>query len=217
MPRPSTTTKHLRHDFTPDELAELGAKLADQYDEHRNIEEELNAVKADFKERTLCAEREIGRLSRLIKARFDMRGIECRYEWNKPDSGVVQIVRIDTGELVQERPMSDDERQEELPLEAPTAEAPTEATTEAPAQTAETVTDESRSDDELYGDAVALVREFGKASTSLLQRRLRVGYGRSAHLIDLMEQRGVVGAANGAEPRAVLPPTEQQQAAGAAD
>ena len=42
-----------------------------------------------------------------------------------------------------------------------------------------------------------LVLEFGKASTSLLQRRLRIGYGRAAHLIDLMEHDGIVGAADG--------------------
>ncbi|MFB3815143.1 MAG: DNA translocase FtsK [Terriglobales bacterium] len=59
-------------------------------------------------------------------------------------------------------------------------------------------------DDELYQDAVRLVLEFGKASTSLLQRRLRIGYGRAAHLIDLMEQDGIVGAADGPKPREVL-------------
>ncbi|HTC78177.1 MAG TPA: DNA translocase FtsK, partial [Terriglobales bacterium] len=58
--------------------------------------------------------------------------------------------------------------------------------------------------DDLYEDAVRLVIEFGKASTSLLQRRLRVGYGRAAHLIDLMEQEGIVGAADGPKPREVL-------------
>jgi len=58
--------------------------------------------------------------------------------------------------------------------------------------------------DPLYGDAVRLVVEFGKASTSLLQRRLRIGYGRAAHLIDLMEQDGIVGAADGPKPREVL-------------
>jgi S-DNA-T family DNA segregation ATPase FtsK/SpoIIIE len=58
--------------------------------------------------------------------------------------------------------------------------------------------------DELYNDAVRLVIEFGKASTSLLQRRLRIGYGRAAHLIDLMEQDGIVGAADGPKPREVL-------------
>ena len=56
----------------------------------------------------------------------------------------------------------------------------------------------------MYGDAVKLVVEFGKASTSLLQRRLRIGYGRAAHLIDLMEQEGIVGAADGPKPREVL-------------
>jgi S-DNA-T family DNA segregation ATPase FtsK/SpoIIIE len=58
--------------------------------------------------------------------------------------------------------------------------------------------------DELYEDAVRLVIEFGKASTSLLQRRLRIGYGRAAHLIDLMEQDGIVGPADGPKPREVL-------------
>jgi S-DNA-T family DNA segregation ATPase FtsK/SpoIIIE len=59
-------------------------------------------------------------------------------------------------------------------------------------------------DDELYQDAVRLVLEFGKASTSLLQRRLRIGYGRAAHLIDLMEQDGIVGSPDGPKPREVL-------------
>jgi S-DNA-T family DNA segregation ATPase FtsK/SpoIIIE len=58
--------------------------------------------------------------------------------------------------------------------------------------------------DPLFADAVRLVIEFGKASTSLLQRRLRIGYGRAAHLIDLMERDGIVGAADGPKPREVL-------------
>ena len=58
--------------------------------------------------------------------------------------------------------------------------------------------------DELFQDAVRVVLESGKASTSLLQRRLRIGYGRAAHLIDLMEQDGIVGAADGPRPREVL-------------
>jgi S-DNA-T family DNA segregation ATPase FtsK/SpoIIIE len=58
--------------------------------------------------------------------------------------------------------------------------------------------------DELFEDAVRLVLEFGKASTSLIQRRLRVGYGRAAHLIDLMEKDGIVGAADGPKPREIL-------------
>ena len=60
--------------------------------------------------------------------------------------------------------------------------------------------------DPLYNDAVQLVFEFGKASTSLIQRRLRVGYGRAAHLIDLMERDGLIGPADGSRPRELLKP-----------
>jgi DNA segregation ATPase FtsK/SpoIIIE, S-DNA-T family len=58
--------------------------------------------------------------------------------------------------------------------------------------------------DPMFDDAVRLVFEFGKASTSLLQRRLRIGYGRAAHLIDLMERDGLVGGADGSRPRELL-------------
>jgi S-DNA-T family DNA segregation ATPase FtsK/SpoIIIE len=60
--------------------------------------------------------------------------------------------------------------------------------------------------DPLFNDAVRLVIEFGKASTSLLQRRMRIGYGRAAHLIDLMERDGIVGPADGSRPREILKP-----------
>jgi S-DNA-T family DNA segregation ATPase FtsK/SpoIIIE len=59
-------------------------------------------------------------------------------------------------------------------------------------------------DDPMFDDAVRLVFEFGKASTSLLQRRLRIGYGRAAHLIDMMERDGLVGPADGSKPREIL-------------
>jgi S-DNA-T family DNA segregation ATPase FtsK/SpoIIIE len=62
--------------------------------------------------------------------------------------------------------------------------------------------------DEMFEDAVRLVLEFGKASTSLLQRRLRIGYGRAAHLIDLMERDGIVGPADGPKPREILKPPD---------
>ncbi|HYL62981.1 MAG TPA: DNA translocase FtsK [Candidatus Methylomirabilis sp.] len=58
--------------------------------------------------------------------------------------------------------------------------------------------------DDLYQDAVRVVCEMGRASTSTLQRRLRIGYGRAAHLIDLMEKDGIVGPPDGTRPREVL-------------
>lgn len=58
-------------------------------------------------------------------------------------------------------------------------------------------------DDELFEEAVKIVREAKKASASLLQRRLSVGYARAARLIDIMEQKGIVGPGDGAKPREV--------------
>ncbi len=64
--------------------------------------------------------------------------------------------------------------------------------------------EESMELDEVYEEAVRLVVESGKASTSLLQRRLRLGYGRAARLLDLMQKDGIISAPDGARPREVL-------------
>jgi len=58
--------------------------------------------------------------------------------------------------------------------------------------------------DEVYEEAVRLVVESGKASTSLLQRRLRLGYGRAARLLDMMQRDGIISAPDGSRPREVL-------------
>jgi DNA segregation ATPase FtsK/SpoIIIE, S-DNA-T family len=59
-------------------------------------------------------------------------------------------------------------------------------------------------DDDLYEDAKHAVMEAGKASTSYLQRKLRVGYSRAARLIDLLEENGVIGAQDGSRPREII-------------
>ncbi|MCK9418172.1 MAG: DNA translocase FtsK 4TM domain-containing protein [Nitrospirae bacterium] len=58
--------------------------------------------------------------------------------------------------------------------------------------------------DELYQRAVELVQMNGQASTSFIQRRLRVGYNRAARMIEMMQEDGIVGAADGSKPREVL-------------
>jgi S-DNA-T family DNA segregation ATPase FtsK/SpoIIIE len=69
-------------------------------------------------------------------------------------------------------------------------------------------------DDELLEDAIRIVRDANRASVSLLQRRLRIGYTRAARLIDVLEERGIVGPAqSGSAPREVLPPTSFESSA----
>ena len=64
--------------------------------------------------------------------------------------------------------------------------------------------DDEYSDDPLFEKAVDIVMETGKATASYLQRRLKVGYNRAARLIDIMENRGIVGPSNGSRPREIL-------------
>ena len=64
--------------------------------------------------------------------------------------------------------------------------------------------DEEEIDDDMYAAAHFAVLEAGKASTSYLQRKLRVGYARAARLVDMLEERGVIGPGDGAKPREIL-------------
>lgn len=64
--------------------------------------------------------------------------------------------------------------------------------------------DDDDIDDDLYADARATVEAAGRASTSYLQRKLKIGYSRAARLMDVLEERGVIGPADGSKPREVL-------------
>lgn len=86
---------------------------------------------------------------------------------------------------------------------------------EEPPQYDETIVDRAKqasmfgegaaeADDPLYNEAKDIILAAGKASTSYLQRRLKVGYSRAARLIDMLEEQGVIGAGEGARPREVL-------------
>ncbi len=71
--------------------------------------------------------------------------------------------------------------------------------------------DEEEDDDEMYEEARACVIEAGKASTSYLQRKLKLGYARAARLMDRLEERGVIGPGDGAKPREVLEKIERTE------
>ena len=62
-----------------------------------------------------------------------------------------------------------------------------------------------------YNDMVKFVVDTGKVSASLLQRKYRIGYNRAARAIDLLEERGIIGPANGSKPREVLVKVENTE------
>lgn len=63
---------------------------------------------------------------------------------------------------------------------------------------------EYNEDDKVLAEAIRIVREQKKASTSMLQRRMKLGYSRAARIIDIMEEMGIVGPADGSKPREVI-------------
>jgi S-DNA-T family DNA segregation ATPase FtsK/SpoIIIE len=71
--------------------------------------------------------------------------------------------------------------------------------------------EDGEDDDEMYEEARACVIEAGKASTSYLQRKLKLGYARAARLMDVLEERGVIGPGDGAKPREVLEKIEHTE------
>ncbi len=70
---------------------------------------------------------------------------------------------------------------------------------------------DNRSIDDLYDEAREAVIEAGKASTSYLQRSLRIGYARAAHLMDLLEENNIIGPGEGATPRKLLEPVKKDK------
>jgi S-DNA-T family DNA segregation ATPase FtsK/SpoIIIE len=64
-------------------------------------------------------------------------------------------------------------------------------------------------DDQLLKQAIGVLKSTRRASTSMLQRRLRIGYNRAARLMELMEDKGIVGPENGAQPREILQDLDQ--------
>lgn len=79
----------------------------------------------------------------------------------------------------------------------------------SPAEKEPSLVDVANLEDALYDEAAKFVVETGRASTSLLQRRLRIGYGRAARLLDMMEHKGLVGPPEGSKAREVLISSEQ--------
>lgn len=117
------------------------------------------------------------------------RRIQGAFVSEKEVKDVVKFIKQQSEQLDEE---AGEEKEESLKLDPD----------EVVASTAN-VDDGGEGGDDLFGEAKEVVAQAGKASASLLQRRLRVGYARAARLLDLLEERGIIGPGDGAKPREV--------------
>lgn len=113
-----TYTEYLRCEFTDAEIAEAAKELARANSRKASIEQQKKDVDAQLKSEIVAQETIIGRLAAQINTGSEYRNIECRLELDTPEPGKKRVVRLDTGEEVSVKPMTDSDRQMVLDLES---------------------------------------------------------------------------------------------------
>ena len=108
-------------DLTVDEVAMYGRQLAGVAESYDEVEERKADVAKDFKEQLQNLRGEIRRLARLVRTKKEKRTVSCGIAFHTPAVGAKTIVRIDTGEIVREEPMTEVEMQERLFEDPPQA------------------------------------------------------------------------------------------------
>lgn len=122
--------------------------------------------------------------------------------------------------VINEDEVEDDEYEEDAEGINEEAEAEMDDVNEledADDELGDTADNSGAADDDLYDQAVSIVRMENKATVSLLQRRLNVGYARAARIMELLEENGIVGPFAGSNPREVLPADEPDDVEGSGD
>lgn len=119
MRRQEEVTEQLRYKFTTDEHLENTRSLVAKINDRNDMEADHKAVKANLKQRAEAVTAEIGRLARLVGDGFDVRDVQCRWDYGRPSENQKTLVRLDSNEDVRTEMMLPHERQEMLKFEAP--------------------------------------------------------------------------------------------------
>lgn len=110
MQEPKKINRTLKCLLTEDESREMGGELAQRYSEITDLEDQKKAVTSDFKSRIDAASAEASRIARMISNGYEFREVECEVVQDY-EMGEVLIVRLDTGETIERRRMTPEERQ----------------------------------------------------------------------------------------------------------
>lgn len=113
------TTEKLRYRFSPEEHLKNAEHLAGKLHETGELKQNTDAIKADLAEQKKRLEAEIGRFARFVSDGFDMRDVQCRWDYGRPGSMQKTLVRLDTGDDVRTEMMLDHERQQVMNFNEP--------------------------------------------------------------------------------------------------
>lgn len=213
--------------LTDKELLAAGREAADSQEELRDVEGQAKAASDEYKGKMKAITGRIVRLASLVRAGYEHREVACEQVFDY-EAGTLKVTRLDTREIVERRPLRSDERQMVLAVDEDARIAAEiqkeqqeklEQAQEPPAPEGEeegdpppgkdyTVPPKSRANgpitDEELQAAVEVIRESGRAATSVIQRRLKMGFMRATAIISEMEQQGFIGMSNGTAPREII-------------
>ena len=208
-------TVSLRHDFTDKEYREVGGRLNVAFNEKVKLEAELDTLKKDYNARIAQQEASIDELQIKIGNAYEMRQTKVVVLFD-PTKGRKTYFAPDDKKHKKplgEADMMPGDYQTEMPIAseqkpaapATAAPVPSNIVPMAPGQPLASVGDAMvEAEAVVEANAIEVIRSESKASVSLIQRRLKITYAQATAIIDKLERDGVIGPANGAEPRAIL-------------
>jgi DNA segregation ATPase FtsK/SpoIIIE-like protein len=183
--------------LTEAELLEQGKLMAEAQQEAALLDADFAAVKKQFTAKIDEAMAKASRAGSMIINKFDFRPVKCvRRKYYR--AGRLTETRTDTGEQFTNRELTDDEKQLSFP-EVVKAEAPKPVESTPPA-----ATEPAAVLPEQIAQAVEILRATNRASTSSIQRRMKVGYTLACRIMDVLEEQGIVGPPRGSEPREII-------------
>ena len=185
-------TKPLPCRLTDGELLGYGRDVAAGYATVQRLESELDGIKQDYKGKITVQEATIGSRTACIASGSETRDVKC-VEVKNWTAGTVTVTRLDTDEIIESRPMREDEKQQECFTEEELAAGarPNAAQSQAPGMTMV----HDKPTDEIIKKAHKAITEASRASVSTIQRRLKTGGEESQRIMDELESRGIVGPA----------------------
>jgi len=135
--RISKESLYLRYDFTTEDRLQMCEELAQAYNRNQQIDDEETVMKAQIKDKRANVDATVGSLSRKLNDRFEMRNVDCELVYDFPNVGEVSYKRKDNGEIAKTRPMTEMERQMDLPLQEPATPEAEKESIEASAKAAD--------------------------------------------------------------------------------
>ena len=202
------TSNVLRVELTKDELIDAGEQAADSVRIIVERKADLDSIKKKINAEIGEAETTLSVQSELVRAGYEMRPVDCIKTLDF-DTGKTTETRSDTGEECKPaRGLDMSERERELELfpqyhgTVDDADSETEsgAATQEPGATVEAV----GVTEEQIAAAIQVIKETKRASTSAMQRRLKIGYTLADKVMQALDDRKVIGPPNGSKPREIL-------------